>query len=158
MARSLNKVMLIGNLGADPEVRSTPSGTKVVKVSIATNRSFQDRGGQLQEKTEWHRVTFFGKIADIVEQYASKGDRVYIEGRIEYSQSQDDKGGVKYFTDIVAQELVLLGSGGAGGSESGGGSGGQGGGGGRRGGGSGGGGSSRDAGPDLSEPDDDLPF
>jgi single-strand DNA-binding protein len=150
--------MLIGNLGADPDVRTTPSGTKVVKISIATNRSFQDRGGQLQEKTEWHRVTFFGKIADIVEQYASKGDRVYIEGRIEYSQSQDDKGGVKYFTDIVAQELVLLGSGGAGGSESGGGSGGQGGGGGRRGGGSGGGGSSRDAGPDLSEPDDDLPF
>jgi single-strand DNA-binding protein len=158
MARSLNKVMLIGNLGADPDVRTTPSGTKVVKVSIATNRSFQDRGGQLQEKTEWHRVTFFGKLADIVEQYAAKGDRVYIEGRIEYSQSQDDKGGVKYFTDIVAQEIVLLGSGGAGGgSESGGGfGGGQGGGGGRRG--SGGGGGARDAGPDLSEPDDDLPF
>lgn len=155
MARSLNKVMLIGNLGADPDVRTTPSGTKVVKVSIATNRSFQDRGGQLQEKTEWHRVTFFGKLADIVEQYASKGDRVYIEGRIEYSQSQDDKGGVKYFTDIVAQEVVLLGSGGGSGSETGGSFGGQGGGGGRRG---GGGGGSRDSGPDLSEPDDDLPF
>jgi single-strand DNA-binding protein len=155
MARSLNKVMLIGNLGADPDVRTTPSGTKVVKVSIATNRSFQDRGGQLQEKTEWHRVTFFGKLADIVEQYASKGDRVYVEGRIEYSQSQDDKGGVKYFTDIVAQEVVLLGSGGGGGSESGGSFSGQGGGGGRR---TGGGGGSRDAGPDLSEPDDDLPF
>jgi single-strand DNA-binding protein len=159
MARSLNKVMLIGNLGADPDVRTTPSGTKVVKISIATNRSFQDRGGQLQEKTEWHRVTVFGKLADIVEQYTSKGDRVYLEGRIEYSQSQDDKGGVKYFTDIVAQEIVLLGSGGAGGgADSGGGFGGQsgGGGGGRRGGGSGG--ASRETGPDLSEPDDDLPF
>lgn len=161
MARSLNKVMLIGNLGADPDVRTTPSGTKVVKVSIATNRSFQDRGGQLQEKTEWHRVTFFGKLADIVEQYASKGDRVYVEGRIEYSQSQDDKGGVKYFTDIVAQEVVLLGGGAGGASESGGGfgEGGGGGGGGRRNfGGKSGGGGSREPGPELSEPDDDLPF
>ena len=151
MARSLNKVMLIGNLGSDPDVRTTPSGTKVVKISIATNRSFQDRAGQLQEKTEWHRVTCFGKLADIVEQYTSKGDRVYLEGRIEYSQSQDDKGGVRYFTDIIAQEVVLLGggSGGGGGSDFPGP-----GGGGRR----GGGGGSRDSGPDLSEPDDDLPF
>jgi single-strand DNA-binding protein len=147
MARSLNKVMLIGNLGADPEIRSTPSGTKVAKVSLATNRTFQDRTGQQQEKTEWHRVTFFGKLADIVEQYASKGDRVFVEGRLEYSQTQDDKGGVRYWTDIVAQEMVLLGSGGA--SEAGGPSGA----------GRGfAGGAGRPPEPDLTEPDDDLPF
>jgi single-strand DNA-binding protein len=148
MARSLNKVMLIGNVGADPEVRMTPSGSKVVKLSLATNRKFQDRGGQQQERTEWHRLTFFGRLADIVEQYVSKGDRLYVEGRIEYSQTQDDQGGVKYWTDIVAQELVMLGAG-AGGADVGGSGGGNGGfsGGGRR-----------DTPPDLSEPDDDLPF
>ncbi len=147
MARSLNKVMLIGNLGADPDVRMTPSGTKVAKLSIATNRRFQDRGGQQQERTEWHRVTLFGKLADIAEQYVSKGDRLYVEGRIEYSQTQDDQGATKYWTDIVAQELVMLG---AGGSEM--------------------DGSSRgpsaeprtaaspQSQPDLSQPDDDLPF
>ena len=147
MARSLNKVMLIGNLGSDPEIRTTPSGTKVAKISVATNRSFQDRTGQQQEKTEWHRVTFFGKLADIVEQYVSKGDRLYVEGRLEYSQTQDDQGGVKYWTDIVGQEMVMLGGmsdgGGQGGSARGGGLGGTGG---------------RAPEPDLSEPDDDLPF
>ncbi|MEX1257609.1 MAG: single-stranded DNA-binding protein [Gemmatimonadota bacterium] len=146
MARSLNKVMLIGNLGADPEVRTTPSGAKVAKLSLATNRTFQDRSGQQQEKTEWHRVTFFGKLADIVEQYTSKGDRLYIEGRLEYSQTGegDDK---KYWTDIVAQEMVMLGSGGAEGGS----------------GASTGRGGFRasppaDSGSNLSEPDDDLPF
>ncbi|MEX0935453.1 MAG: single-stranded DNA-binding protein [Gemmatimonadota bacterium] len=148
MARSLNKVMLIGNLGADPDVRMTPSGTKVVKISLATNRTFQDRTGQQQERTEWHRVTFFGKLADIVEQYVSKGDRLYLEGRIEYSQTQDEQGGVKYWTDIVAQEMVMLGSmtGGSdapGDAPSGSSFGG-----------------SRGGSPDsdLSQPDDDLPF
>lgn len=149
MARSLNKVMLIGNVGADPDVRMTPSGSKVVKLSLATNRRFQDRGGQQQEKTEWHRLTFFGRLADIVEQYVSKGDRLYVEGRIEYSQTQDDQGGVKYWTDIVAQELVMLGAG-SGGPDSGGSSG--------AGAGSFGGGSRQEAPADLSEPDDDLPF
>jgi single-strand DNA-binding protein len=162
MSRSLNKVMLIGNLGSDPEVRTTPSGTKVAKVSLATNRTFQDRTGQQQEKTEWHRLTFFGRMAEIVEQYVSKGDRLYVEGRLEYSQSEDPQGNVRYWTDIVATEMVLLGSGG--GPAEGGGGGGFGGGGGNRGGfGGGGGGRGRgpqggDAGPDLSEPDDDLPF
>lgn len=149
MARSLNKVMLIGNVGAEPDVRSTPSGTKVVKVSLATNRRFQDRGGQQQERTEWHRLTFFGRLADIVEQYVSKGDRLYVEGRIEYSQTQDDQGGVRYWTDIVAQELVMLGAGG-GPPE----------GGGPRGEETSGfaTGPSRESKSDLSEPDDDLPF
>jgi len=148
MARSLNKVMLIGNIGADPDVRSTPSGTKVVKLSLATNRRFQDRDGQQQERTDWHRITLFGKLADIVEQYVSKGDRLYVEGRIEYSQTQDDQGGTKYWTDVVAQEIVMLGSG-AEVPEMGGGS-------------QGPGGSARSGtpspSPNLSEPDDDLPF
>jgi single-strand DNA-binding protein len=115
MSRSLNKVMLIGNVGAEPEVRTTPSGTRIAKVSIATNREWSDRSGQKQEKTEWHRITFWDKMAEIVERYVHKGDRLYVEGRIEYSQTQDDQGNVKYWTDIVAREMVMLGQGGPGG-------------------------------------------
>ncbi|NNM04981.1 MAG: single-stranded DNA-binding protein [Gemmatimonadetes bacterium] len=150
MARSLNKVMLIGNVGLDPEIRMTPSGSKVAKFSLATNRSWQDRTGQTQEKTEWHRLTFWGKLADIVEQWVHKGDRLYIEGRIEYSQTQDEQGGTRYWTDINVSEMVMLGSGSGGPSDAGG----------------------RGAGPamgapdapdsssnsPISEPDDDLPF
>lgn len=152
MSRSLNKVLLIGNVGAEPEVRTTASGTRVGKVSLATNRTFNDRAGQQQEKTEWHRLTFFGKVADVVERYVHKGDRLYVEGRLEYSQTQDDQGNVKYWTDIIVNEMVMLGSGGPGGP------GGPGGGGAGGGGGwsqepAGGGG---DAGP--FEEDDDLPF
>ncbi|MEJ2218009.1 MAG: single-stranded DNA-binding protein [Gemmatimonadota bacterium] len=113
MARSLNKVMLIGNVGAEPEIRTTPSGTKLAKVSLATNRQFSDRSGQQQEKTEWHRLTFWDRTADIVERYVHKGDRLYVEGRLEYSQTQDDQGNVKYWTDIIVREMVMLGSGGA---------------------------------------------
>lgn len=148
MSRALNKVMLIGNIGADPEVRTTPSGTKVAKLSLATNRVFQDRAGQQQEKTEWHRLTFFAKLADIVEQYVTKGDRLYVEGRLEYSQTQDDQGAVRYWTDIVVTEMVMLGASG-GPSELAGGR-------------TGGGSRSTSAGgapePELSEPEDDLPF
>ena len=149
MARSLNKVMLIGNVGSDPEIRMTPSGAKVGKLSLATNRSFQDRSGQQQERTEWHRLTFFGRLSDIVEEWVKKGDRLYVEGRIEYSQTQDDQGGTRYWTDIVVNEMIMLGSGTGGPSEGGsrsspsmGGS---------------GGGEGSDTGP-ISEPDDDLPF
>ncbi len=150
MARSLNKVMLIGNLGSDPEIRMTPSGAKVAKVSLATNRTYQDRTGQQQERTEWHRLTFFGRLADIVEQWVNKGDRLFVEGRIEYSQTQDDQGGTRYWTDIVVNELVMLGSGTGGPSE-----------GGFRGGPPmGGPGTSGGdmAGPSIGEPEDDLPF
>jgi len=161
MSRSLNKVTLIGNLGADPEIRMTPSGTKIAKISIATSRSFPDRSGQTQEKTEWHRITFFGKLADVVEQFVTKGDRLYVEGRIEYSQTDDGQGNVRYFTDIVAQEMIMLGGSGGGGGDMGGG-GGRGAprsGGSSSGGGGGGGGGGRSAPePDLSQPDDDLPF
>ena len=78
MSRSLNKVMLIGNVGNDPEIRATGSGARVAKVSLATNRSWSDRSGQQQEKTEWHRLTFFGRLVDIVEQWVKKGDRLYV--------------------------------------------------------------------------------
>jgi single-strand DNA-binding protein len=116
MSRSLNKVMLIGNVGSEPEIKTTGGGTKLAKVSLATNRTFNDRSGQKQERTEWHRLTFWDKLADLVEQYVKKGDRVYVEGRIEYSQTEDDKGNQRFWTDIVVQEMVLLGgSGGAGG-------------------------------------------
>jgi single-strand DNA-binding protein len=121
MSRSLNKVMLIGNVGAEPEIRTTGGGTKIAKVSLATNRSFSDRSGQQQEKTEWHRLTFWDKMADLVEQYVKKGDRLYVEGRIEYSQTEDDKGNQRFWTDIVVREMVMLGSGGPGGGGPGGG-------------------------------------
>lgn len=158
MSRSLNKVMLIGNVGSDPEIRATSSGARVGKLSLATNRQFQDRTGQTQEKTEWHRLTFFGKLADIVEQYVKKGDRLYVEGRLEYSQTQDEQGGTRYWTDIVVMEMVMLGGAGGSGDAAGGGYGGEGGGygggGGSFGGGTGGGGST----PPLTQPEDDLPF
>jgi len=146
MSRSLNKVMLIGNVGNDPEIRATSSGSRVAKVSLATNRKFQDRSGQQQDKTEWHRLTFFGRLVDIVEQWVKKGDRLYVEGRLEYSQTQDDQGGTRYWTDIVVAEMVMLG-----GSTGGGGQGGDF---------SGGGDDEapRSAPPPISEPDDDLPF
>lgn len=114
MSRSLNKVTLIGNVGAEPEVRQTASGTKLAKISLATSRSYNDRSGQRQEKTEWHRVTFWDRMAEIVEQYVHKGDRLYVEGRLEYSQSEDGQGGTRYWTDIIAQEMIMLGGGGGG--------------------------------------------
>ena len=109
MSRSLNKVMLIGNVGSDPEIRATGSGARVAKMSLATNRSWQDRSGNQQEKTEWHRLTFFGKLTDIVEQWVKKGDRLYVEGRVEYSQAEGE-GGTKYWTDIVVNEMIMMGS------------------------------------------------
>src|SRR5688572_17785862 len=108
MSRSLNKVMLIGNVGSDPEIRTTGGGTKMAKVSLATNRTFTDRSGQQQEKTEWHRLTFWERMAELVEQYVKKGDRLYIEGRLEYSTTEDDKGNQRYWTDIVVREMVML--------------------------------------------------
>ncbi len=118
MSRSLNKVMLIGNVGAEPEIRTTPSGTRIAKVSLATNRTWNDRSGQQQEKTEWHRLTFWDRLAEIVERYVHKGDRLYVEGRVEYSQTQDEQGNVKYWTDIIVREMVMLGQGGPGGGSS----------------------------------------
>lgn len=119
MSRSLNKVQLIGNLGADPEVRSTNNGSRVATLSIATSRQWTGKSGDKQEKTEWHRVIFwntnFSKLADIAEKYCKKGDKVYVEGAIEYRTWQDREGQTKYTTEINGRELILLGgrSGGA---------------------------------------------
>lgn len=109
MARSLNKVMLIGNLGADPEIRSTNSGTRVATLSVATSRSWTGAQGDQQEKTEWHRVIAWERLAEIVERYLKKGDRVYIEGRIEYRQWEGKDGQTRYTTEIRAREMIMLG-------------------------------------------------
>jgi len=115
MSRSLNKAQIIGNLGADPEIRSTTSGTRVATLSVATSRSWQDRSGQRQEKTEWHRVVCWDKLAEICERYLKRGDRVYIEGRIEYRQWEGQDGQTKYTTEIRAREMIMLGGSGDGG-------------------------------------------
>ncbi len=126
MSRSLNKVMLIGNLGADPEVRTTPGGARVAQFSLATSRQWNAEGGQKQEKTEWHRVVVWNNsrtgtgLVDVVEKYLKKGDRVYIEGRIEYRSYEDKKDGqTKYITEIRCFDMMML-SGRGDGGESGG--------------------------------------
>ena len=109
MSRSLNKAQLIGNLGADPEIRSTNSGTRVATLSIATSRRWNNAQGQQQEKTEWHRVICWDKLADICERYLKRGDRIYVEGQIEYRQWEGQDGQTKYTTEIRARELIMLG-------------------------------------------------
>ena len=113
MSRSLNKVTLIGNLGNDPEVRSTTGGNRVATFSLATSRSWNDAGGQKQEKTEWHRCVVWNtknsQLADIVEKYVHKGDKIYVEGRIEYRQWQDKENQTRYSTEINVRELLMLG-------------------------------------------------
>ncbi len=112
MSRSLNKVMLIGNLGADPEVRSTSGGNRVATFSLATSRSWNSASGEKQEKTEWHRCVVWNtktsQLADIVERYLKKGDKAYVEGRIEYRQWQDKDGQTRYSTEINVRELIML--------------------------------------------------
>jgi single-strand DNA-binding protein len=109
VARSLNKATIIGNLGADPEVRSTSGGTRVASFSVATSRSWTSREGGQQEKTEWHRIVAWAKLADVVERYLKKGDRVYVEGEIQYRQYEDKDGVTKYMTEINAREMIMLG-------------------------------------------------
>ena len=112
MSRSLNKVMLIGNLGADPEVRSTANGARVATLSVATSRQWTNQAGEKQEKTEWHRVVLWNskasQLADIAERYLKKGDKVYVEGRVEYRQWDDREGKTRYTTEINARELLML--------------------------------------------------
>src|SRR4051812_29259416 len=122
MSRSLNKVTLIGNLGNDPEVRSTTGGNRVATFSLATSRSWNDASGTKQEKTEWHRCVVWNtkssQLADIVEKYVKKGDKLYVEGRIEYRQWQDKENQTRYSTEINVRELIMLGGGkGGGGSD-----------------------------------------
>ena len=114
---SVNKVILIGNLGADPETRYLPSGDAVANIRIATTDIWKDKSGEKQEHTEWHRVAFFGKLAEIAGEYLKKGSPVYIEGRIRTRKWQDKEGQDRYSTEIVADRMQLLGSRG-GGSES----------------------------------------
>lgn len=104
----VNKVILIGNLGGDPEVRYTPSGAAVANVNLATNESWTDREGQRQERTEWHRVVLFNKTAEIAQQYLKKGSKVYIEGRLQTRKWQDQNGQDRYSTEIVANDMQML--------------------------------------------------
>ncbi len=110
MSRSVNKAIIVGNLGADPEIRSIASGARVANISVATSRRWTDRSGAQQEKTEWHRIVLWEKLADIAERYLKKGDSVYIEGEIEYRSYEDKDGVTKYMTEIRGRELVMLGS------------------------------------------------
>ena len=107
-AGGVNKVILIGNLGADPELRYTPNGQAVCDVRLATNESWQDKSGQKQERTEWHRVVFWGKPAEIVKQYMAKGQRMYIEGRLQTRSWDDKEGNKRYSTEIVANDFMFL--------------------------------------------------
>jgi len=116
MSRSLNKIMLIGNVGNDPDVRTTSSGTPIANMSLATTRKWKDGSGEQKEKTEWHRLTVWGKLVDVVERYVKKGDRLYVEGRIEYSESESD-GQKKYWTNVNVLEMVMLGGATGGGGE-----------------------------------------
>lgn len=120
MARGINKVILIGNLGGDPEVKYTAGGSAVANVTIATSENWKDKTtGENQERTEWHRVVFFGRLAEIAGEYLKKGSQVYVEGRLQTRKWQDKEGQDRYTTEIVANEMQMLGGRG-GGSASGG--------------------------------------
>lgn len=158
MAGGVNKVILVGHLGADPDMRYTPSGQGVCELRLATSESWNDKNGQRQERTEWHRVVVWGKRAEVCSKYLSKGRQVFVEGRIQTRSYDDKEGNKKYITEIIAADVQFLGGGGR--------EGGGGGGGGGRGrsddgpppgddfGGYGGGGGGGGGGG----PDDDIPF
>jgi len=116
MARGVNKAILIGHLGRDPEVRYSPSGAAVANVSIATTEAWKDKQtGEQQERTEWHRVVFFGRLAEIVGEYLKKGSQVYVEGRLQTRKWQDKEGNDRYTTEVVANDMQMLGGRGGGG-------------------------------------------
>lgn len=107
--RGVNKVILVGNLGQDPDTKSTQSGSSITNISIATSETWKDKqSGQQQERTEWHRVVFFGKLAEIAAQYLSRGSKVYVEGALRTRKWQDANGNDKYTTEIVASEMQML--------------------------------------------------
>ena len=173
MARGINKVILVGNLGNDPEVRYSQSGSAITTISVATSESWKDKNGEQQERTEWHRVKFFGRLAEIAGEYLKKGRQVYIEGSLRTEKYTDKAGVEKYATDIIANEMQMLGgTGEGGGGQRGGGGGGErserparpasggprGGGGGGDYGSRSGGGSQPPSRNDDPFPDDDIPF
>jgi len=106
---AVNKAILIGNLGKDPDVRYSPDGSAIASISLATTESWKDKNGEKQEKTEWHHIVFFGKLAEIVEEYLKKGSQVYVEGRIRTRKWQDKEGQDRYTTEIVAGKMQMLG-------------------------------------------------
>jgi len=108
-SRSLNKVMLIGNLGKDPEIRFIPSGTAVANFSVATTESWTGKDGNKEEKTEWHKIVAWGKLAEIINQYLSKGRQVYLEGRLQTREWEDRDGNKRWTTEIVANQMIMLG-------------------------------------------------
>src|SRR5512135_443500 len=119
MARGVNKVILVGNLGKDPEVRYMPSGGAVANITIATSEQWKDKDtGQQQERTEWHNVVFFNRLAEIAGEYLKKGSKVYVEGSLRTRKWQDKEGKDRYTTEIVANEMQMLDSRGAGGGAS----------------------------------------
>jgi len=171
MARGVNKVILIGNLGKDPETKFLPSGGAVTNATLATSESWKDKqSGQMQERTEWHRVVFFNKLAEIAGEYLKKGSKVYIEGKLQTRKWQDQNGQDRYSTEVVLRgfdgTLTMLdgpqgGSGGGGGGQRGGGYGGGSSGGGTSGGDQGGwnqGGGGSGGGSNYDDLDDDIPF
>ncbi len=111
MAGGVNKVILVGHLGADPDMRYTPSGQGVCELRLATSESWNDKNGQRQERTEWHRIVVWGKRAEVCSKYLSKGRQVYVEGRIQTRTYDDKDGNKKYMTEIIANDVQFLGSG-----------------------------------------------
>jgi len=159
MARGINKVIIVGNVGGDPETRYMPSGSAVTNLTVATNESWKDKQtGEQKERTEWHRVAMFNRLAEIAAEYLRKGSQVYIEGKLRTRKWQDKTGNDRYTTEIIADEMQMLG--GRGGSGGGGGNfgGGQQGGGGQKGGGGQQGGGNAPPQPGPDDFDDDIPF
>jgi single-strand DNA-binding protein len=157
MARGINKVIIVGNVGGDPETRAMPSGSSVTNLTVATNESWKDKQtGEQKERTEWHRVAMFNRLAEVAAEYLRKGSQVYIEGKLRTRKWQDKSGNDRYTTEIIADEMQMLGGrGGAGGGSGGGNFGGEApSGGGQQGG--GGGNAPPQQGPD--DFDDDIPF
>ena len=156
---SVNKVILVGNLGRDAELRYTPGGAAVATLNMATTEVWNDKAGGKKEKTEWHRVVFWGKVAESLTEYLTKGKQVYVEGRLETRQWNDKDGNKRYTTEIKGDKIVLLGGGGGGGqrSSSGGSGGGMSRGGGEESMGGSQGGSHSDV-PEQPLTDDDIPF
>ena len=110
MARGINKVIVVGNLGADPDTRFMPSGNAVTNISVATSESWNDKEtGERQEKTEWHRVVFFGRLAEIASEYLKKGSQVYIEGKLQTRKWEDKEGNERWTTEIVSNQMQMLG-------------------------------------------------
>ena len=110
MARGINKVIIVGNLGADPDSRAMPSGNAVTNISVATSESWNDKDtGEKQEKTEWHRVVFFNRLAEIAAQYLKKGSQVYVEGKLQTRKWEDKEGNERWTTEVVANQMQMLG-------------------------------------------------